>query len=128
MAGESTPTGLAAVLERRRVLIVEDEELLSKTIAEILSAQGADCQIIASKSVAREALKRFKPTLVILDFRLVGGSGLGIARLSKNRNIPIILVSGYELGDVAAAEGLTFLRKPFTPGELLSSVSNVLRS
>jgi FixJ family two-component response regulator len=68
--------------------------------------------------------------VVITDVVLPGASGVELARRvrAERPDLPVVLVSGYpdeEAGDIMALSGpgIHFLRKPFTPAELLHAVS-----
>jgi two-component system, response regulator PdtaR len=60
-----------------RVLIVEDDAIISMLLAELLAELGYDvCATAATEAEAVAAAIRDKPDLMIVDARLRGGSGV----------------------------------------------------
>ncbi|HFL3244386.1 TPA: response regulator transcription factor [Clostridioides difficile] len=101
-----------------KILVVEDDSILNKTLSYNLIEDG---YIITSKFTAKSALKSIfecKFDLIILDINLPDKSGFELCNEIKgNYNIPIIfltandmecdMIKGYELG------ALDYITKPF---------------
>jgi len=114
--------------EPAHILIIEDDPTVAKTVCDILETFRGDlCTVIRSKRVAEEHMRRQPPDLVILDYRLLGGSSSVLARLASNMRIPAIVMSGHNVAEKAEALDFPFLQKPFGADELLNLVSAVLR-
>ncbi len=83
----------------------------------------------ASGEEALEKVESYKPDLMLLDYKLPGISGLDVlAKLHDDQSeILVIMVTAYaslETAVTATKSGaFDFLAKPFTPGELKSTVS-----
>lgn len=83
----------------------------------------------ASGEEALEKVEAYKPDLMLLDYKLPGISGLDVlAKLHEDQSdILVIMVTAYaslETAVTATKSGaFDFLAKPFTPGELKSTVS-----
>lgn len=114
-----------------RVLLVEDEPSLGRTLCERL--QKADIDVTWAQSVesAEAALKEHRWDLAILDVRLPDGSGFGLARQIKRSSLtPVMFMTalnsaenrleGFEIG---ADE---YLPKPFHLKEFMLRVRHVL--
>ena len=81
---------------------------------------------------AQAAIRRQPPDAIVLDVNLPGMDGLAFCRQLKRdpatKAIPIVVLSGSDGGtaDAALASGAeAFLRKPFSPLELLSVVERL---
>ncbi|MDX1958429.1 MAG: response regulator [Leptospiraceae bacterium] len=115
-----------------KVLIVDDEEDILDLIRFNLEEEGF--QVSTSKN-GLEVLPRLEknlPDLVILDVMLPGIGGIELCKKIKDKYIvPIIMVTA-KTGETDAVLGLEFgaddyVRKPFSPRELIARVKSVLR-
>ncbi|MBC7996703.1 MAG: response regulator [Leptolyngbya sp.] len=81
-----------------RVLMVEDDQELSKLIKHMLRKEGFDLEVAGSLSEADELLKEFTPRAIILDIHLPDGNGLAWLRDKQAKNsqfaIPTVVLSG----------------------------------
>ena len=95
--------------------------------AEFLRISGDRCVVIRSKASAEHFLRNVRPNLVVVDYQLIGGTGLQPARIASKMNVPVIVTSGHHnvFGQVREA-GFIFLQKPFTPEEVLDLASRLL--
>jgi DNA-binding response OmpR family regulator len=72
-------------------------------------------------------LSRVRPDLVIVDYGLLGGSGLRAAQMATEANVPVIVMSGYlTVRDEIEPLGLRYLQKPFSLAEMLDLVSQLV--
>jgi DNA-binding NtrC family response regulator len=118
-----------ASLKGRRILIVEDEMLLAMDLEEVVQGWGAD--VIGPVPTIEKALTLLsdhRPDAVTLDMNLSGASSLPLARELAERNIPFVVVSGYNEVDPAAEAMRTarFVKKPFNEKDLLKALEDVL--
>jgi cyclic di-GMP phosphodiesterase len=80
----------------------------------------------ADAVAARRKIRRARPDVIVLDINMPGTTGLELCAELKSapatRDIPIVLLTGSEDGAEAAkrAGANAFVRKPFSPLELLS--------
>lgn len=104
----------------RRVLVVEDEQLMSSLLADVLVAAGFEVEVANNVLDAREAVRAFDPDLALLDVSLGGGpSGLDLAIVLHASRPDIALIfltkhpdrrtAGLDGADVPPGAG--FLRK-----------------
>lgn len=115
------------------VLAVDDEVLLRNLVELTLRAQGAG---VMTAACAEEALAVMAdadklPDLIITDLEMPGIGGIGLIRAVRSHlvlgQIPILVVSGSQDGNVPLAEGANgFLRKPYRRHELLLAASRSL--
>src|SRR5581483_129495 len=82
----------------KRILVVDDNEMLCRLACDILSSEGYHAVPASSADQALEAFEREEFDLLVTDFRMPGMSGLELARAIRNRNpqFPIIIMSAYE--------------------------------
>jgi CheY-like chemotaxis protein len=105
-----------------RVLVVEDEMLVSLLIEDLLEEQK--CVVVGPYNRvagALEALATASIDLAILDVNVAGTKAYPIAEALWQRGIPFLLLSGY--GDAAVPEdrpGWRVCAKPFNTDILIS--------
>lgn len=92
----------------KRVLFVDDHEVLARLSCEILESQGFRAVSAYSGPDALEKFKRGKFDIVVTDFRMDGMNGLELAKHihTSHPGIPVIIVTGYgpvDTGDQANA-------------------------
>jgi signal transduction histidine kinase/ActR/RegA family two-component response regulator len=117
-----------------RVLLVEDDRQVRRFVAEVVAAGGHEVLEAGDAKAAWERIEREGwPEVVITDVVLPGASGVELARRlrAERPDLPVVLVSGYpdeEAGDIMALSGpgLHFLRKPFTPDELMQTIGQAM--
>ena len=115
-----------------RILCVDDEPHLRKTLGANLRARGYEVDLAASGERALELVQEQKPDAVILDLGLPGMSGLQVIRsLRQWTNIPIIVLSARdsEFDKVGALDAGAddYVSKPFGMSELLARLRASLR-
>ena len=125
-----TPITVAArEPERERVLVVDDDPGLRLLLRTTLPASEFHVEEADSAEAAREAAKFFRPEVVILDIGLRGQDGLTFCRELKRsaRSPHVILLTGADIdGEQLRSAGAdAWLRKPFSPVELLMLVDKV---
>ncbi len=110
--------------ERPRVLIVEDDLLLSLDLAQILSEAGF-VAVGPARSVA-EALKlteRPGCQAAVLDVGLRLGTSEPVARELKHRGTPFVTLSGYPQNRLPSIfTEAPFFAKPLQPGLLIAEL------
>ena len=117
----------------KKILIVEDDELMIKILKFILNKEGYQLSIIKDGLSAIEQIPAINPDMVITDLLLPYKSGLEVIRFVKENfeKTPIIVLSslGEEEHSVSEAFKLgadDFIAKPFNPNELILRVKRLL--
>ena len=113
---------------RIRVLVVDDEHLITETLCAILNENGFDATGAYSGSDAISAARKMRPDIVLSDVQMPRMSGveLGIRLRSEFPGIKIFLFSGQATTSAmihsAEAEGHYFelFPKPIHPDELIA--------
>jgi CheY-like chemotaxis protein len=122
-----------ALLPSRRVLILDDEQIIANTLALILNRNGFEAQAVYNANDAIEAARQLSPDVLISDVIMDGITGIEAAiRISELvPNCKIILFSGQastaDLLQRAEASGHCFelLVKPVHPRLLLQRLSQI---
>ncbi|HTJ77501.1 MAG TPA: response regulator [Rariglobus sp.] len=112
-------------ISAKRVLIVDDDEMLCGILSQLLTHLGYMAWCAHSASAALEIWGKESKSIscVFTDVMMPGMDGLSLARkLRKDApKIPILLLSGYINDDsrwVVGEDDFGFLQKPFTLEEL----------
>jgi len=120
----------AKVENRKKILIVDDEEDILEFLQELLESKGytvltASSGKMAEKIIAKET-NRIK--LAIIDHSLKDTSGVEVAKKLKEKNpsVKIIIISGLEGFEMD--KDFEFLKKPFFPEEIIEKISQLLKS
>jgi len=117
-----------------RILIVDDDLGFAQTIAEALTAGGYQPSIVGSRADSEQAVAAAQYDLVLVDYQLPDGNGLGLADWLRVRQptCPIIMTTGYgteELRQQSKDSGIvTFLEKPFEIGLLTSFLDGLFHA
>ncbi len=120
------------VLNGLKVLVVDDEEDILELIRFHLEEEGFFVQTAINGLEVLPKIEKNQPDLIILDIMLPGINGLDLCKKIKSKaNIPIIMVTA-KVGETDAVLGLElgaddYVRKPFSPRELMARVRSVLR-
>ena len=115
-----------------RVLVVDDDLPLRRTLDIGLRARGYDVVLAATGEDALSAAAQRPPDIVILDLGLPGMDGISVAKaLREWTDAPIIVLSarGAESVKIAALDAGAddYVTKPFGMGELLARLRASLR-
>lgn len=117
------------------IAIIEDEPDILEMLNYQLRREGFDVITASSGDTGINLVRNQKPDLVLLDLMLPKKDGLEICREIKSssatQHIPVIIVSAKgEESDVVLGLGMQaddYIRKPFSPRELVARVRNTLR-
>ena len=115
------------------VLVIDDDRLLCELIRTTFELEGFEVNTAYDVIEAERVLVESRPDAILLDIGLPGIDGIFyLERLRETphtRKIPIVAISGSEeAGRSARAVGAeAFLRKPFSPLELIALVTPLIR-
>jgi two-component system KDP operon response regulator KdpE len=115
-----------------RILVVDDEPAVLRTLRTNLVARGYDVTAVGSGEEALQRAAERHPDLVILDLMLPGLSGIEVCEALRARSaVPVLVLSarGEEQTKVRALDlgADDYLTKPFGIDELLARVRALLR-
>ncbi|ASK29171.1 DNA-binding response regulator [Chryseobacterium sp. T16E-39] len=116
-----------------KILIIEDEAELAKSISEYLSEEDYLCEFASSFLEATNKIEMFQYDCILLDIMLPDGNGLKILEELKKQNKQdgVIIISAKNALD-DKINGLQmgaddYLTKPFHLSELLARIYSVIR-
>jgi DNA-binding response OmpR family regulator len=115
-----------------RILIVDDDPRLCRTLARYLKHEGYSTHTATSGAEMRQRLAVEMPDLVILDLILPDEDGFSLAReLRATYDLPIVILTG-KADTIDKVVGLEigaddYVTKPFDERELLARIRSVLR-
>jgi DNA-binding NtrC family response regulator len=113
-----------------RVLVVDDEKNIRRTLAMVLEGEGYTVEDAQSAEEAMARLADGGLDVVLLDVKLPGISGLEALERVGGRDVPVIMISGHAtIEDAVRATKLgafDFLEKPLDRDRVLVSVRNAL--
>lgn len=118
----------ADTMVKSRILIVEDEILISSGIKLTLEQLDYDCIMVDNGEDAISRFQSFSPHLVLMDIGLRGKlDGLSTAAIIRRQSqVPIIFISEqnsrqvFEL--VKETKPLSYINKPFSDAEIIKAV------
>ena len=122
----------AAQLSPRKILLLEDDEMIASGLVWILSQEGYD--VTHSKTVehAKESISATNFDLAILDMQLPDGTGFQIQEILSGTGTAVIFLTAADdkVIVVRALESgaLDYLTKPFDVRELQARIKNALAS
>lgn len=114
-----------------KILIVEDDQTISKLIAASLSISGYESVPCFDGNEAVHMVRNEEFDLILLDIMLPGLDGFQVMEKNRETGTPVIFLTA--MGDVSdRVKGLKsgaedYIVKPFEPLELLARIEIVLR-
>lgn len=117
---------------KRRILVVDDELNVCKSIRQALLSQSYDVDMALSGEEALHKEAEGKYDVIIADLMMPGLSGLDLLKSLKaaNTRAKVIMVTGYPTmkTTVQAMQigAFDYLPKPFLPAELRNLVAKAL--
>jgi CheY-like chemotaxis protein len=116
--------------ERRTVLLVDDCRDTRELYAEYLELSGYRVKEASDGMAALAEATRVLPDVIVLDMSMPGLNGYeAVQRLradDRTREIPIVMVSGYEPDRVGDAGWDEFIIKPCDPERLISVIKGLV--
>ena len=118
-----------------KVMVVEDDISISKTIEYNLKKDGCEVAVFSSGENLLQYVKVIQPDILLIDWMLPGIPGTAICSIVRQdnatSNIPIIMISSKK-DDVDKVLGLEhgaddYITKPISPPELIARIRAILR-
>jgi DNA-binding response OmpR family regulator len=116
-----------------RILVIEDDRALRKTLGRLFSSEGYEVDMVPDAVCGLERLRQGVPAAVILDLPLPGSSGCDLCKKIANLvpGLPLVILSGSS--DVADKVLLLemgaddYVTVPFSPRELVARLRALIR-
>lgn len=117
----------------KTVLIVEDDRIYARTVANWLMKNGINARYVLSGASAREFIAGCSPDLILSDYRLPDGNGVELLEWLKQNGyrIPFLVMTGY--GEIAGAVeaikrgAVDYLPKPVQTEKVLTTLTGLLQ-
>jgi len=121
-----------STMDKVKILIVDDDLTVANSIKLVLMLEGLNSHSVSSGREALKELYKKSYELVLLDLNMPDMDGEEVLHLINSSNIDtnVIVVSGEseikKAIHVLKNGARDFIRKPYSPDELLFSIKNVL--
>lgn len=115
-----------------KILVVEDDPYTREAILVALRAAGFLCTSAGSAEKAENIVSKLRPDLVVLDLGLPDGDGIEFLKSLRVRDdLPVVVCTGRS-AEHDVIQGLDigaddYITKPFSPGELVLRIRNILK-
>jgi DNA-binding NtrC family response regulator len=121
-------------MAQRRIVLADDDQQIRSFLKAILKAQSFDVHEAGDGQEAAEVLKVLggRVDLLITDIKMPRMDGVALAKAVAELYpaLPVLFISGWTFDLLDAPEwrqpGYAFLRKPFLPKALISSIEQLL--
>ena len=116
----------------RRILVVDDEENIGRSLRMILEREGYQVNAVRSGAEMRAMPERARMDLFLLDVRLPDANGIDLLRELQAAEIPapVIMISGHatisDAVEATRAGAFDFLEKPLGRDRVMVAVKNAL--
>lgn len=115
-----------------KILIVEDDEVISKLMYEFLSRSGYQAITTDSAEEAEKILKEEEIHIILTDIRLPGTDGMTFTKnIKKKYNLDVIITTGYSseyfYEDAINNGASDLIFKPIRLNELMLRINRVIR-
>jgi CheY-like chemotaxis protein len=125
---------LNRTIHRPSVLVVEDDQDMRDIELQLLELHGWLAHSASDGVEALEALRRHRPSLILLDLAMPRMDGFEFRKRQRAlpderlANVPIVVVSAVTDAPrhKSALEAVEVLVKPFDPDRLVSAVQNIV--
>lgn len=115
--------------EKTKVLVVDDDRRMVKTISDILTVKGHEAIAAYTGEEAVEKVKSDNPDCVLMDIRMPGMDGIEVLKTIKaiSPGLPVVLMSAYateaQAEEARQAGAYAVINKPLDVQAVLSFLS-----
>ena len=120
------------MMQRRRVLVVEDEAKIARLLLDYLDNEGFAATALGNGTQAVAQVRSDPPDLVILDLMLPGLDGISVCRAIRQfSSVPLLMLTA-RIDEIDRLLGLDtgaddYVCKPFSPREVMARVRALIR-
>ena len=122
---------------REKLLVIDDEEILTKTFARLLEKKGYEVFVASRSEDAVAMAEEIDFNMILCDMRMPGQNGVEIIRRINSlragqgkNSIPIIFLTGYAdeklEGEAQKLNPIAYILKPFDAFHLLDVIGSNL--
>jgi len=119
-------------MNKKKILIVDDEAGIVQEIKEFLEEEGYEVHTADTAKVGNQKVEELQPDVILIDVKLPDASGTEVLRVCKEKSpgTKTIMVTGYvDQGVMDEAELIgrdTFLQKPFDLVRITEEIEKLL--
>lgn len=109
----------------KKILVIDDDQDTVEVLKCILMSRDFDIQIHSTGLGVPDIVMNYNPSLILLDVRLPGISGIEISKsLKQGHCVPIILISAHSEHQESLTESKAdaFIVKPFDIDQLVNKI------
>jgi two-component system nitrogen regulation response regulator NtrX len=116
----------------RRILVVDDEENIGRSLRMILEREGYQVNTVTSGAAMHAFPERLRMDLYLMDVRLPDASGIDLVRELQAAGVtaPVVMISGHatiaDAVEATRAGAFDFLEKPLGRDRVMVAVRNAL--
>jgi len=121
----------------KKILVIDDEELITKSLLKLLSNEGYNVTVVRSGKDAIEKIQEIGFDLIICDIRMPEMDGIETIKQiriylkkANKKSIPEVLITGYaDVDKYESAMDLEvkdYLYKPFDTADFLKAVKRTI--
>ncbi|HAH21282.1 MAG: hypothetical protein A2Y00_02385 [Omnitrophica WOR_2 bacterium GWF2_43_52] len=119
---------------KKKVFIVDDDEVALESLKQLLVVSGFDVELTQDAREVLEKAKRGKPDIILLDLRMPHVGGFEICEMlnqdAQTKDIPIIITSALaDFADIKKAylNGvISYFTKPYDFKKLLQEINKII--
>lgn len=119
----------AAASTSKRILVVDDEDIIRELLSELLGAQGYEVQSVVSGEEGLELASKQPFHAAVVDLTLPGINGLELSRrlVSLQPGLRVAMMTGWGSTEAAEKEPSirTIVAKPFDLREMIQVVASL---
>lgn len=114
------------------ILIVDDEEVVRRSYARILSGAQCNAEAVLSGDEALRAMERRPYDVVLLDLRMPGTDGMTVLKTIKQKwpDSEVVVITGYPSIESAKESvrlgAYDYLAKPVGPDEVIGAMQGAV--
>ncbi len=120
-------------LTQQRILVVDDDHDMAATLQRFLQRANFETAVAHDGFQAGNKLANFSPSLITLDLKMPGMSGLSVIKYIRLQeqmtNLKILVISALDEPELAHAVEIgadAFIQKPFNNKQLLERIKTLL--
>ena len=116
----------------RRIVVIEDDATHAMLLADTLTDEGFEPEIVGDGTIAAEKVRALNPAAVLLDLTLPGKDGFTVCReIRAFSTVPLIMITG-RVEEIDRLLGLEigaddYICKPFHAREVVARIRALLR-
>jgi len=120
------------MIEKAKILVVDDEEVVRRSHMRILSGAQCNVEVVWNGMEALQAMGQRPFDVVLLDLRLPGMDGMSVLKAIKEKwpESEVIIITGYPAVESAKEAvklgAYDYLAKPVGPDDVINAANSAM--